>query len=108
MTVKWKTKYGVPKRVMIADDLGLSLLQGEYDPDLLAIGIKAPRLTKKQKWINNGRANAVVRNKFNISDAEREKRRDRMRFTRTVAGKVVRREVSAILQRYRSLGEYRR
>lgn len=97
----------VPRRVMTRDDLGLSLLESPYDPDLLAIGIKAPKLTRTQTLVNRMKAAAAVPKKP-MTDEKRTEHRDRARFDRTAAGIGARQEARAIIRKYRGLGEVRK
>ena len=110
----WAGGYGAgggkqqPRRMMLAADLGLDLLIGEYDPILLAVGIKTPRLKVKTLQImrvtNAGRA---YQQQHVLTKDERKQRRDTYRYTRSVAGKIDRQHVQEILKRLRYFGEVR-
>lgn len=104
MTVKRRSNHD-PKRRMIAEDLGLDLLISPYDLDLLAIGIQAPRLTGKQKSINALRGAVAVRKP--LSAEHKKKLAEARYFWKTAKGKATRQEISAILQKWRGMGQVR-
>jgi|SRR5580765_7982215 len=97
-----------PWRHMVAEDLGLDLLKSEFDPLLLAYGIKVPRLSAEASRVmrsrNQGWFAGTIAGRKPRSPAQKAK--EAMRGT--VREKEAREEIRQILFKYSWLGQYRR
>ena len=97
---------GNPVRMMLAtDDLGLELLRSEWDPVLLAAGIKVPRMSDKTVHSMRFKAANYLATKNAHTPEAKAKRKAHKLNPRSVAGIAHKQEMSRIIARLQNFGQ---